>query len=290
MLICSPAEAYHFCRRVNPVDVSWPFLQRALIALKLIAQFNGRPGSRYVAPSEFLSNVITAHGTHRPIHTCTGLRSRYQGLCPTSESKSDIKTRRGLPTSGSMIFSSVGSDLKKDADILLGTVNMLLSEGGNLWLLRWSGDYQALAESARKLGIGDRLIASDAVHAPKGLANDYRSSDLCVQASREVGLGFSVLEAMARGAPVVAADIAGLNETVVDGHTGWLYAVGEAKVLADCISLAIDDLFETDRRKADGREWFVNGLTEKRFSQTRKCSTRFQPLIAASLRVVSPRN
>jgi len=74
-----------------------------------------------------------------------------------------------------------------------------------------------------------------------------------VQASREEGLGFSPLEALACGVPVVAAVVGGLRETIVEGHTGWTYAKGDAGALAHAIAHALDDPAEARRRTELGR-------------------------------------
>jgi glycosyltransferase involved in cell wall biosynthesis len=85
------------------------------------------------------------------------------------------------------------------------------------------------------------------------LADYYRACDLCVQASREEGLGFSPLEALACGIPVVATAVGGLLETVRDGDTGWSYRPGDAGALAAAIADALDDPEEAAARAARGR-------------------------------------
>jgi glycosyltransferase involved in cell wall biosynthesis len=58
------------------------------------------------------------------------------------------------------------------------------------------------------------------------------------------GLPVSVIEAMHRGVPVVASDVPGTNELVVDGKTGFLVPIGNVRAFADRIGrlLADDEL------------------------------------------------
>ncbi|MSU35851.1 MAG: glycosyltransferase [Pedosphaera sp.] len=56
---------------------------------------------------------------------------------------------------------------------------------------------------------------------PQGqLSEDYRTCGFCVPASREEGLGFSVLEALASEVPAIAAAVGGLRETIKGGRNG----------------------------------------------------------------------
>ena len=97
------------------------------------------------------------------------------------------------------------------------------------------------------------MIATDAVHPRTHLAQDYQACDLLVQSSREEGLGFSPLEALACDVPVVAAAVGGLKETIRDGDTGWTYPVGDAAALARTVAAALDHPAESSRRTALGR-------------------------------------
>ena len=101
--------------------------------------------------------------------------------------------------------------------------------------------------------MADRVIATDAAQPIVEQPRDYQAADLCVQASREEGLGFSPLEALACETPVVAAAVGGLRETIVDGATGWTYPVGDAAALARAIEQALTQRDEALRRARAGR-------------------------------------
>ena len=253
MLVCSPIEDYYRCRLTGGVSDK-PFRRKELLALQAMARLNCRLGACYIVLSHYLADIVRRHGSPKPVHIVPIYGVDTSVFNPPQEPQHVIKRRRGLPTSGSLIFFSSRIAPEKDAGTLFSAVRNLLSSGRDLWLLNRSGGYRRFAEEARRLGIGNRVIATDAVHPDRELALDYQASDVCVQASREEGLGFSVLEAMACGTPVVASEVGGLRETVLEGRTGWLYPVGDTGALAQRIAAVLDNRREGARRAAAGRE------------------------------------
>ncbi len=99
---------------------------------------------------------------------------------------------------------------------------------------------RALWGVAEQVGVADRVRLVGAVGSEQ-MASWYRSADVLAAVPWYEPFGLTPLEAMACGVPVVAADVGGLSDTVVDGVTGDLVpprdprALGEAlrRVLAD---------------------------------------------------------
>ena len=82
----------------------------------------------------------------------------------------------------------------------------------------------------RRLGLEERVqLAGERSDVPDLLAG----SDVFVLSSRSEGLPVSVLEAMAAELPVVASNVGGLAELVVDGETGMLVPPGDPAALAE---------------------------------------------------------
>jgi phosphatidylinositol alpha 1,6-mannosyltransferase len=79
------------------------------------------------------------------------------------------------------------------------------------------------------------------------LATLYASADLCVFPSHTETCGLVALEAMASGAPVIAADAGGFRESVRSGVTGLLVAPGDPRAYAAAIADLVGD---TERRFA----------------------------------------
>jgi glycosyltransferase involved in cell wall biosynthesis len=77
-------------------------------------------------------------------------------------------------------------------------------------------------------------------------------SDLSVLASHEEGFSNVILESMAAGLPVVATDVGGNGEAIVDGETGWLVPPRNPQALA----ARIVDLLKDPPR---ARQWGERG-------------------------------
>lgn len=62
-----------------------------------------------------------------------------------------------------------------------------------------------------------------------------RAADVFVSASRREGSGYAVLEALACGLPVLAADIPATRRILRDGTVGGLFPAGDASALAELL-------------------------------------------------------
>ena len=71
-------------------------------------------------------------------------------------------------------------------------------------ILHRSGGHAEFVRRAAHHGIEPAVIAGPAIPPGAELADYYGASDVCVQASREEGLGFSPLEALACRVPIAA--------------------------------------------------------------------------------------
>jgi glycosyltransferase involved in cell wall biosynthesis len=67
------------------------------------------------------------------------------------------------------------------------------------------------------------------------------AADLFVLSSRYEGLPLALMEAMAAGCPVVATDVGGVGEVVVDGSVGWLVPAADPRRLAEAINRIVGD-------------------------------------------------
>ena len=67
------------------------------------------------------------------------------------------------------------------------------------------------------------------------LADLLSISDVCVLSSKAEGFSNSILEYMAAGRPVVATDVGGAREAVIEGRNGHLVPAGDELKMAERI-------------------------------------------------------
>ena len=99
-------------------------------------------------------------------------------------------------------------------------------------------EYRALADFASKIRLSGRIRFTGARDdVPQLLA----AMDVFVIPSEFEGMPNVVLEAMCAGLPVVASNIPGTDELVVDGQTGFLVPLGQTKAFAQRTNQLLDD-------------------------------------------------
>jgi len=82
----------------------------------------------------------------------------------------------------------------------------------------------------------------------------YLNSDVFVLPTRFETFGYSVLEAMACGLPVVTSDVYAMPEIVEDGKTGYLTPYGDMKALEEKLASLIEDASLRKRMGRAGRK------------------------------------
>ena len=107
------------------------------------------------------------------------------------------------------------------------------------FLLAGEGELQhSLKQLAADLGIDDKTIF---LGRSESIAQLLSVSDVCVLSSKAEGFSNSILEYMAAGRAVVATDVGGAREAIVENETGYLVASGDDELMAErIISLLLD--------------------------------------------------
>ncbi len=118
-----------------------------------------------------------------------------------------------------------------------------------------------LERLADQLGIRDRVLFLGYVEERQALES-ILASDVVVNPSYTEGLPTTVLEAALLGRAILATDVGGTGEIVVDGHSGVLVAARDIVGLSSALTRLLDDpelrrrLGETARREAGQRfDW-----------------------------------
>ncbi len=195
----------------------------------------------------------------RRYHLCRGatIEAIGNGVDPnTFYPETDEKTR--CATRG-----AVGS---RPGRCVIAVIGRLVAEKGypelfraikhvdaDLWVIG------ARLESDHAAGIDHALVQLESdpdlnarVHvlgARDDVPNLLRAADLFVLPSHREGMPRSIIEAMMTGLAVVATDIRGSREEVVDGETGFLVPVDDAIALAEALNRLVAD---SDLRAAMG--------------------------------------
>jgi glycosyltransferase involved in cell wall biosynthesis len=153
-------------------------------------------------------------------------------------------------------------ELPRDC-IVIGTVGRLVEEKGYREFFQAASRVAASHPSAVFLVVGEEakgdrdpfnativeMLASDPnLHGRvrfTGFTEDVpplvQLMDIFVLASYREGMPLSIIEAMAAGKPIVASNIRGCREEVIDGVTGFLVPVHDAPALASCIEALVKD-------------------------------------------------
>lgn len=92
-------------------------------------------------------------------------------------------------------------------------------------------------------------------------------ADICVLTSLKEGLPRAIIEAAAAGRPMVATDVIGNRDVIVDGKTGFLVPLGDPAKLADRLQVLIAQPALRGRLGAEAREHAAQNFDERRVTE-----------------------
>jgi glycosyltransferase involved in cell wall biosynthesis len=135
------------------------------------------------------------------------------------------------------VLGSVGRlTYQKGFDILLQAIKLLGREDVFLVIAGAGEDREMLEAKVESFGLQSQVkLAGYRRDIPEFLSG----LDLYVHPSRYEGMSLAVLQAMASGTPIIATDVEGMSELIVDGKHGWLVPKEDPDTLSSAIKAAL---------------------------------------------------
>jgi glycosyltransferase involved in cell wall biosynthesis len=149
----------------------------------------------------------------------------------------DVRAELGVPPGRTLVFCAARLVPEKDIDILIRAIGrlsdrptcLIAGEGSLKGQLQTQIDMAHLSPDVRLLGFR------------KDVADLMGACDIFVLPSRAEPFGLALLEAMAAGKPVIAANEGGPPEIIVSGESGLLFPAGDDAALANAIGALTND-------------------------------------------------
>jgi glycosyltransferase involved in cell wall biosynthesis len=110
---------------------------------------------------------------------------------------------------------------------------------------------EGLEQLVSRSGLTDRVFFAGEVRSVRDI---WEKSHILVQPSRHEGLPLTIVEAMLYGRPVIATDVAGNAEVILDGVTGFLAEAPTVASMAEALERAWiqqDELRQMGQRGAE---------------------------------------
>jgi len=174
------------------------------------------------------------------------------------DSKDRCREELGLPVDGKIVLFFGFLAPYKGPDILLRALPRILAAVPDTRLL-FAGRgtmRQDLENLSRKLGLEKNVLFADYVK-DELKSSYYKSADVFVLPSVMGTECFplTILESMACGTPVVASEIGGIPDAVINGRSGFLVPPGDGESLATAIVNILNDNEKREDMSVFGKKY-----------------------------------
>ncbi|RLM34459.1 glycosyltransferase [Haloarcula sp. Atlit-120R] len=231
-LVGSVADVDHIVSTQHNVPANYHPIER-------VAERLTRPlDSRTVAVSEGVQTAFT--GESEVFHHDTGRQwstipngidvDAFAGSVDAADGRA-VRQEWGLSDSDPLYLNVARYEPQKRQPTLIEAMGEVIDSvpSAHLLIVGWGSLEASLREKVQSAGLSEAVTVTGRVPEIHGY---YAAADAFVSASAFEGLPVTILEAMTAECPVVATDIDGVREVVLDGETGRLVPPDEPTQMA----------------------------------------------------------
>ncbi|MGI6550964.1 MAG: glycosyltransferase [Syntrophomonadales bacterium] len=210
----------------------------AAVARFLTRLTNNRT-DRFIAISGAIKEDLVAMGVtpHR-------IKVIYNGLdvslLTPADSPDNVRRNLGI-SPGQRVVAMVGRlhAVKGHIFLLKAAQQIVTQHHDVVFLLVGEGpERRTIEKTIQELGLEDKVIMTGFY---PNISDLYPIMDMLCLPSLMEGMGLVLLEAMYFGVPVVATQVGGIPEVIIDGESGLLVDPGNSRALAMAITWLLDD-------------------------------------------------
>ncbi|TGN41520.1 glycosyltransferase [Marinobacter confluentis] len=198
-------------------------------AIVLLLRLTRRWVSGVVVNSQAVGDVTAATEGHKRDLVYV-IYNGYDNAKAAVDEPAPIPELKALSEMGPVAFLVANIRQIKRIEDALSAVAELGGRGHYLALaVIGDGSSETLRQHAEQLGIGQRVLF---MGSRSDVTRCLTYGTVGLSCSESEGYSNAVVEYMQAGLPVVASDVGGNREAVVNGKTGWRYPVGDVEALA----------------------------------------------------------
>ncbi len=208
----------------------------------------------WIAPSAFLRDTFAAHGLD------AGKIRVIHNPCPSGGRDAMVPHDGGYALYVGSLAAIKGVGVLLEALRGVPGQELHIAGGGS------PEEESALKTRAAELGVADRVFFLGALHGDALWREQAGARYGVVPSVCPEVLGYSSMEMLAIGKPVIASAIGGIPELVHDGKTGLLFPAGDANALADRMRRLADDPPLAVRLGAAGKDFVLGECSAGTYS------------------------
>lgn len=169
------------------------------------------------------SIVAVSNSEKRTLVDVIGLQEQKIHLIANGVPAAQETIQLGAKVSGPLVLLNVNRfDHQKNPDLLIPIARTIKERQLNcrMNVIGTGAKFSHIESIIEAEGLGDVITLLGPTNDPRSA---MRSSDVILSTSRWEGMPLALLEAMSEGLPVIASDVAGNRDIVLDGETGLLF-------------------------------------------------------------------